>query len=120
MKILISNRAVRLFIILGGFFVTNALVAEFIGGSIGVPTGQEVSAKLLYATPYGGGSGTRQSLFVRKQLSYISTDTMIISQPITYYLTEGESLSISLNRYPTSGVAVNGYFHLTGYLVPKN
>ena len=34
MKLLISNRAVRLFLILGGFFVTNALVAEFIGVKI--------------------------------------------------------------------------------------
>ena len=31
---LISNRAVRLFIILAGFFITNALVAEFIGVKI--------------------------------------------------------------------------------------
>lgn len=31
---ILSNRAVRLFIILGGFFVTNALVAEFIGVKI--------------------------------------------------------------------------------------
>ena len=31
---MLSNRAVRLFIILGGFFVTNALVAEFIGVKI--------------------------------------------------------------------------------------
>ncbi len=34
MKTLISNRALRLFIILGGFFVANALVAEFIGVKI--------------------------------------------------------------------------------------
>jgi uncharacterized integral membrane protein (TIGR00697 family) len=34
MKIFLSNRAVRLFLILGGFFVTNALVAEFIGVKI--------------------------------------------------------------------------------------
>lgn len=34
MKILISNRALRLYVILGGFFVTNALVAEFIGVKI--------------------------------------------------------------------------------------
>lgn len=34
MKFLIANRALRLFIILGGFFVTNALVAEFIGVKI--------------------------------------------------------------------------------------
>lgn len=34
MKILVANRALRLFIILGGFFVTNALVAEFIGVKI--------------------------------------------------------------------------------------
>lgn len=34
MKLLIANRALRLFIILGGFFVANALVAEFIGVKI--------------------------------------------------------------------------------------
>lgn len=34
MKNLLKNKAVRLFIILGGFFVTNALVAEFIGVKI--------------------------------------------------------------------------------------
>ena len=34
MQNLLSNRAVRLFIILGGFFITNALVAEFIGVKI--------------------------------------------------------------------------------------
>ena len=34
MKILLANRAVRLFIFLGGFFVTNALIAEFIGVKI--------------------------------------------------------------------------------------
>lgn len=34
MQNILSNRAVRLFIILGGFFITNALVAEFIGVKI--------------------------------------------------------------------------------------
>lgn len=34
MKNLLSNKAVRLFVVLAGFFVTNALVAEFIGVKI--------------------------------------------------------------------------------------
>ena len=34
MKNLLSNKAVRLFVVLSGFFVTNALVAEFIGVKI--------------------------------------------------------------------------------------
>ncbi len=34
MKNLLSNKAVRLFVILSGFFVTNAIVAEFIGVKI--------------------------------------------------------------------------------------
>lgn len=34
MKHLLTNKATRLFMILGGFFVTNALVAEFIGVKI--------------------------------------------------------------------------------------
>ncbi len=34
MKVLLDNRGTRLFIILGGFFVANALVAEFIGVKI--------------------------------------------------------------------------------------
>jgi uncharacterized PurR-regulated membrane protein YhhQ (DUF165 family) len=34
MKSVITNRASRLFLILGGFFITNALVAEFIGVKI--------------------------------------------------------------------------------------
>jgi len=34
MRILVKNKAVRLFLFLGGFFVTNALVAEFIGVKI--------------------------------------------------------------------------------------
>ena len=33
-SIILSNRATRLFILLGGFFITNALVAEFIGVKI--------------------------------------------------------------------------------------
>lgn len=34
MKNLLSNKAVRLFVVLSGFFVTNALIAEFIGVKI--------------------------------------------------------------------------------------
>lgn len=34
MKLLLSNKGFRLFVILGGFFVTNALIAEFIGVKI--------------------------------------------------------------------------------------
>ncbi len=34
MKLLLDNRALKLFIVLAGFFVTNALVAEFIGVKI--------------------------------------------------------------------------------------
>ena len=34
MQNILSNRAVKLFIILGGFFITNAIVAEFIGVKI--------------------------------------------------------------------------------------
>lgn len=34
MKLLLSNKGLRLFIILGGFFIANAIVAEFIGVKI--------------------------------------------------------------------------------------